>query len=83
MQSLLVFLIVGGAAAYAAWQLAPRVLRGWLIGRLRVVAPRRRTWLARLEASAESTGCASCKGCPGAAPVRDGRVFREVDCGDA
>ena len=57
MQNLAVLLIVVVAAGYAAWQLMPQTLRRWLIGRLRVVTPSRRAWLARLEKNAESSGC--------------------------
>lgn len=76
MQSLIVFLIVAVATAYATWQLAPQALRRWLIGRLRAVAPSRGAWLSRLEASAESGGCGSCKGCAGAAggPGKKGTI---------
>jgi hypothetical protein len=63
MQNLIVFLIVGFAAGYAAWRLMPQALRRWLIGRLRVVAPSGRAWLARLEANAEAGDCGSCRGC--------------------
>ena len=69
MQGLAVSLIVAAAAGYAAWQLMPQSMRRWLIGRLMVVAPSRRAWLARLEADAEDSGCSSCKGC-----AADGRV---------
>jgi hypothetical protein len=73
MQNLAVFLIVTVAAGYAAWQLMPRIVRRWLIGRLRVVAPSRRAWLARVEADAERSGCASCKGCADGGAERDRR----------
>jgi len=70
MQNLAAFLIVVVAAGYVAWQLAPQILRRWLIRRLAVVAPSRRAWLARLEENAESRGCDSCKGCEGAGKAR-------------
>jgi hypothetical protein len=63
MQHLLVFLIVSVAAGYAAWQLMPRVMRRWLIGRMMIIAPSHGTWLARMAAGAENSGCRSCKGC--------------------
>lgn len=63
MQVLVVALIVLAAAAYAAWQLMPRRMRRWLVGRLRTVAPSRGGWLARLVAEAENGACGSCKGC--------------------
>jgi len=83
MQNLAVFLIVTAAAGYAAWQLMPRVLRRWLIGRLRVVAPSRRAWLARMEADAERSGCASCKGCADGAVERAGGRRAERNRGEA
>ncbi|MGE5088136.1 MAG: hypothetical protein ACM3QY_03335 [Candidatus Levyibacteriota bacterium] len=63
MQVLLVFAIVAVAAAYAGWVLMPQGLRRWLAGRLILVAPSRRAWLARLASNAENAGCGSCKGC--------------------
>ena len=80
MQPLIVSLIVAAAAGYAAWQLMPQSMRRWLIGRLMVVAPSRRAWLARLEANAENGGCSSCKGCAGddQAPASPGRAKIEV-----
>jgi len=63
MQGLAVTVIVAAAAVYAAWQLMPRRMRHWIIGRLTAIAPSRRAWFARLEADAESGGCGSCKGC--------------------
>ena len=80
MQGLIVSLIVAAAAGYAAWQLMPQSVRRWLIGRMMVVAPSRRTWLARLEAKAENSGCSSCKGCAtdGQAPALLGHSKIEV-----
>jgi Family of unknown function (DUF6587) len=63
MQNLTVFLIVLVAVGYASWRLMPQILRRWLIGRLRRVAPSRRAWLGRLEAKAEAGDCGSCRGC--------------------
>jgi len=70
MQNLTVFLIIVVAAGYVAWQLAPQILRRWLIRRLAAVAPSRRDWLARLEQSAGSSGCDSCEGCEGTGKAR-------------
>ena len=80
MQGLTVALIVAAAAAYAAWQLMPQSMRHWLIGRLRVVAPSRRVWLARLEAEVENSGCSTCKGCAadGQAPASPRQAKIEV-----
>ena len=80
MQGLTVSLIVAAAAAYAAWQLMPQSMRRWLIGRLMVIAPSRRAWLAHLEADAENSGCSSCKGCAadGQAPAPPGQAKIEV-----
>lgn len=50
MESAIVFLVVGAAAVYAAWQLAPQALRRRVLG----------------ETSVASGGCASCKGCAAA-----------------
>ncbi len=63
MQAVIVFVIVAAAALYASWQLMPRRLRHWLIGRGAAIAPSRRAWLARVEAKAEAGACGSCKGC--------------------
>jgi len=70
MQNLTAFLIVAVAAGYVAWQLAPQILRRWMIRWLATVAPSRRPWLARLEQNAYSSGCDSCKGCEGAGKAR-------------
>jgi hypothetical protein len=80
MQGLTVSLIVAAAAAYAAWQLMPQSMRRWLVGRLMVIAPSRRVWLARLEADAENSGCSSCKGCAadGQAPAPPRQAKIEV-----
>lgn len=81
MQDLIAYVIVAAAACYAAWWLVPQSLRHWLIGRLMVVAPSRRAWLARLEAEeAENSGCSSCRGCAadGRAPAAPGRSKIEV-----
>lgn len=80
MQAFTVSLIVAAAACYAAWQFMPRSMRRWLIGRLTVVAPPHRAWLARLEAEAESSGCSSCKGCAadGQTPALPGQATIEV-----
>lgn len=76
MQHLLVFLIVAAAAGYAAWQLMPRVLRRWLIGRMMIIAPSCGAWLARRAIGAENNGCRSCKGCSAGtqAAAAQGRV---------
>lgn len=79
MQGLIVSLIVAAAAVYAAWQLMPQGMRRWLAGRLAAVAPSRRAWLARLEASAEDGACGGCKGCAdGNAPAAPGPSRIEV-----
>jgi len=69
-QAVIVSLIVLAATGYAGWQLMPTGMRRWLVGRLAVVAPPCRAWLARLEANTGSSGCSTCKGCAdGQAPA--------------
>jgi hypothetical protein len=63
MQMLVVSIIVAVAAGYAGWLLMPQGVRRWLVGRLMVVAPSRRAWLARVASNAENGGCSSCRGC--------------------
>ena len=81
MQTLLVFLVVALAAAYSAWVLMPQGLRHWLVGRLMVVAPSRRAWLARLASNAENGGCSSCRGCAGRqrAPAPPGGTMIRIE----
>lgn len=65
MQMLVVSMIVAVAAGYAGWLLMPQGMRRRLVGRLMVVAPSRRAWLARVASNAENGGCSSCRGCAG------------------
>ena len=81
MQMLVVSIVVAVAAGYAGWLLMPQVLRRWLVGRLMVVAPPRRAWLARLASNAENGGCGSCRGCAarGRAPASPGGATIRVE----
>jgi len=79
MQNLLVLLIVSAAAGYAAWQLMPRVMRRWLIGRMMIIAPSRRAWLVRLATGAENSGCRSCKGCSAGLQASAPRIRARID----
>jgi hypothetical protein len=78
MQTVIAYFIVAIASIYAAWLFIPRAARRWLIGRLILIAPSLwRTRLTRLQTTAESDGCSTCKGCetnakeePEAKPIR-------------
>jgi hypothetical protein len=64
MQSLVTYLIVAIALAYALWLFAPVAARRWLTARLaRFAPPALRTRLERAQARSASTGCSSCQGC--------------------
>ena len=63
MQALVTYIIVAGAAGYAAWLLMPHGLRRRLIAGLTRLAPSQRAALERLESAAECGGCSTCKGC--------------------
>ena len=64
MQSVITYLIVAIALAYALWLFAPVAARRWLTARLaRVAPPALRSRLERAQTQSASTGCSSCQGC--------------------
>ena len=67
IQSLLVFLLVAGCFAYAAWTLMPQVARRtWVNGLLRLSIPP--TWRSALQNTLSTSGGCHCSGCDHAQP---------------
>ncbi len=75
MQTLIAYLIVFVALLYALWLLLPHAVFSRLTALLiHIVPPSQRSRFAHLQASAQSAGCSTCKGCATdakASPARD------------